>query len=224
MRSVKVSSLLAPLAGLVDGDAQAATATLACLTSAAVAAAAPAGGAAADGSSSGATLLALHSALAGAFAARLGRPGFARTLQALAAHVPGLLLPPGDVVAAAAASGSYQAGALQLEEQLLHAATAPTQAASATGSAAGAAAATAADAWSAVADLYGQLGEVDLVTVTRDRLLVCPGSSRAVAAEVAGRPAVARALAVAMRAARQALVAVSRSVWPLIASPAAVAP
>jgi hypothetical protein len=160
------------------------------------------GGVAASGGGggSGTALQALRSALAGAFAARLSRPGFAHTLQALAAHVPGLLLPPGDVEAAAAASGSYQAGALQLEGQLIHAVAAS-----------GGAATAAAAAWSAVADLYGQLGEVDLVTVTRDRLLVCPGSSRAVAAEVAGRPAVARALAVAMRAARQALLAVSRA-------------
>lgn len=182
VRSIKASSLLAPLAGLTDGDGQFAIATLACFTSAAVAAASEAG------------LRALHAALREAFAARPGKPGYAHALQAVAARVPGVELAPGDVVAAAAASGSFQAGALQLEAQLIHQQhhgqqqqqQAPT--------------------WSAVADLYARLGEPDLVCVVRERLLRCPGSGLMLAAEAAGRPYRAQLLAEGLVEAKGLLV------------------
>ncbi|GIL42486.1 hypothetical protein Vafri_455, partial [Volvox africanus] len=164
------------------------------------------------------SLRALHGALVAAFAARPAAPLYVTALQAIAtrfidadgvATAP-LLLPTADLTAAAAANSGYEATAVLLEAQQSvqekgleahNAAAAATAAAGGSdvydrsGPMPAAAAKRAANALSttleALAHVYIELDEQDVVLAVRRRLLQCPGTFAMLMAEAAGRPRLA---------------------------------
>ncbi|EFJ51181.1 hypothetical protein VOLCADRAFT_87995 [Volvox carteri f. nagariensis] len=204
--SVRVASFLRPLAGVVEVDGPAATAALAAIVEAVAAAAAAA--AAPVGPQQRRELL---DALAVAFAARPAAPSYVTALQAMAARLidaggaavaAPLLLLPADLTAAAAASGGYQAAAVLLEaQQAVQERELDTAKAAANASSSGSgrystaivkrASAGLSATLEAVAHVYGELDEQDIVLGTRRRLCLCPGSFAMLAAEAAGRPRLA---------------------------------
>ncbi|KAK9829312.1 hypothetical protein WJX72_005143 [[Myrmecia] bisecta] len=147
----------------------------------------------------GVTLADLRAALVACFERGPRAASYVATLQAMALADRGVVIPADKAAAAALASGSLHAGALQMEEQILFAEDGSADAASRrrVGSAKRKATSPALVApqnqaemsvWSAIADVYGQLGADQLVHVVyATKVARCPGTRAAMQALTARR-------------------------------------